>query len=111
MVSFVVSMFITDVAVVAVMIPLVIGLLTTVNAKSGSSDLGRALMMAIMFGSTLGGVCTPAGVSANVITMGFILRNARLNIFFLDWTLMATPIFLVIGLITWWPILKFFPPR
>jgi len=111
MVSFVVSMFITDVAVVAMMIPLVIGLLTTVNAKPGSSDLGRALMMAIMFGSTLGGVCTPAGVSANVITMGFILRNARLKISFLDWTLMATPIFLVIGLITWRLILKFFPPE
>ena len=111
LVSFVVSMFITDVAVVAMMIPLVIGLLTTVSAKPGSSNLGRALMMAIMFGSTLGGVCTPAGVSANIITMGFILKNARLRVSFLDWTVIATPIFLVIGVITWRLILKFFPPE
>ena len=110
-VSFVISMFITDVAVVAMMIPLVLGLLGTVNARPGASNLGRALMMAIMFGSTLGGVSTPAGVSSNIITMGFIGKNAKLGVSFLDWTIIATPVFLVIGLITWWLILKFFPPE
>lgn len=111
LVSFVVSMFITDVAVVAMMIPLVLGLLTTVNARPGASNLGRAMMMAIMFGSTLGGVSTPAGVSSNIITMGFISKNAKLSISFLDWTIIATPIFLAIGLVTWWLILRIFPPE
>ena len=111
LVSFVVSMFITDVAVVAMMIPLVLGLLTTVNAQPGRSNLGRAMMMAIMFGSTLGGVSTPAGVSSNIIAMGFITKNAKLAISFLDWTVIATPIFLVVTLITWWLILRFFPPE
>ncbi len=111
LVSFVVSMFITDVAVVAMMIPLVLGLLTTVNARPGASNLGRAMMMAIMFGSTLGGVSTPAGVSSNIITMGFINKNARLAVSFLDWTIIATPVFLAIALVTWWLILKFFPPE
>jgi len=111
LVSFVVSMFITDVAVVAMMIPLVLGLLNTVNAQPGRSNLGRAMMMAIMFGSTLGGVSTPAGVSSNIIAMGFITKNAKLAISFLDWTIIATPIFLIVALITWWLILKFFPPE
>ncbi len=111
LVSFVISMFITDVAVVAMMIPLVLGLLTTVNAQPGGSNLGRAMMMAIMFGSTLGGVSTPAGVSSNIITMGFINKNAKLDISFLDWTVIATPIFLVIALVVWWLILRIFPPE
>ena len=110
-VSFVVSMFITDVAVVAMMIPVVIGLLKTIEAKPGASNLGRGLMMAIMFGSTLGGICTPAGVSANIIAMAFITKNARLSVGFLDWTLIATPIFLVVGFCAWWLILKMFPPE
>ncbi len=111
LVSFVISMFITDVAVVAMMLPLVIGLLRTVDAKPGFSNLGRALMMAIMFGSTLGGVSTPAGVSSNIIAMGFITKNAKLSVSFLDWTAIATPIFIVIGLVTWWLILRIFPPE
>jgi len=110
-VSFVVSMFITDVAVVAMMIPVVLGLLKTIDTRPGGSNFGKALMMAIMFGSTLGGVGTPAGVSANVITMAFIVKNAKLQVSFLDWTVLATPIFVVIGFITWWAILKIFPPE
>lgn len=110
-VSFIISMFITDVAVVAMMIPLVIGLLSTIDAKPASGNMGRALMMAIMFGSTLGGVCTPAGVSSNIITMAFITKNAKLGISFLDWTRIATPVFVIANFITWWLILKLFPPE
>ena len=109
-VSFVISMFITDVAVVAMMIPLVIGLLSTIDDKQGASNMGRALMMAIMFGATLGGVCTPAGVSSNIITMAFITRNAKLGISFLQWSRIATPVFVAINFVTWWLILKLFPP-
>jgi solute carrier family 13 (sodium-dependent dicarboxylate transporter), member 2/3/5 len=110
-VSFIISMFITDVAVVAMMLPITVGLLKSVDAKPGSSNLGKALMMAIMFGSTLGGICTPSGVAANIITMSFIAKNAKLSLSFLQWTAIATPIFVVIGLFAWWLILKIFPPE
>lgn len=110
LVSFVISMFVTDVAVVAMMLPIVVGLLQSVDAKPGESNLGRGLMMAIMFGSTLGGICTPSGVASNVITMSF-LTKAKIGVSFLDWVAIATPIFLVVGLISWWLILKIFPPE
>ncbi|BCV22838.1 SLC13 family permease [Moorella sp. Hama-1] len=110
LVSFVISMFVTDVAVVAMMLPIVVGLLQSVDAKPGESNLGRGLMMAIMFGSTLGGICTPSGVASNVITMSF-LTKAKVAVSFLDWVAIATPIFLVVGLISWWLILKIFPPE
>jgi len=109
-VAFVLSMFITDVAVVAMMLPVVLGLLEAVQAKPGSSNLGRAMMMAIMFGGTLGGICTPSGVASNVSTMAFLIK-AGINISFLQWTAIATPIFVVIGLVAWWLILKIFPPE
>jgi sodium-dependent dicarboxylate transporter 2/3/5 len=109
-VSFVISMFITDVAVVAMMLPVTLGLLESVNSKPGSSNLGRGLMMAIMFGSSLGGICTPSGVASNVSTMAF-LTKAKISVTFLQWTTIATPIFIVVGLITWWLILKIFPPE
>lgn len=110
-VSFVISMFITDVAVVAMMIPIVLGILETTKAEPGKSNIGKALMMAIMFGSTLGGITTPAGVTSNVVTMSFIAKNAKIGVSFLEWTKIATPIFLVAGLVAWWLILKMFPPE
>lgn len=110
LVSFVISMFITDMAVVAMMIPIVMGVLQSVDAKPGESNLGRGMMMAIMFGSTLGGICTPSGVASNIITMGFITK-AKVGVTFLRWTAIATPIFVVVALIAWWLIMKFFPPE
>ena len=109
--SFFISMFIDDMAVVAMMIPLVLGLLKTVGAKPGSSNFGKAMMMAIIFGTVLGGICTPAGVSSNIIALAFLNKNANMHVSFLYWTVIATPICVVIAAITWWLILRIFPPE
>jgi sodium-dependent dicarboxylate transporter 2/3/5 len=109
--SFIISMFIDDMAVVAMMLPLVLGLLKTIDAQPGSSNFGRALMMAIIFGAVLGGVCTPAGVSSNIMALAFLAKSANTQVGFLYWTLIATPIFVVINLITWFLILWIFPPE
>jgi sodium-dependent dicarboxylate transporter 2/3/5 len=111
LVSFVLSMFITDVAVVAMMLPVTVGLIKSAGCKPGESNFGRALMMAIMFGSTLGGIGTPSGVSANIIAMGFLEKNAGISISFLDWTLLAAPMTFACTLVCWWLILKVFPPE
>jgi sodium-dependent dicarboxylate transporter 2/3/5 len=110
-VSFAISMFISDVAVVAMMLPVTLGLVRTAGCKPGESNFGRAMMMAIMFGSTLGGIATPAGVTANIIAMGFLEKNAGISISFLEWTLIAAPMTLTCNMIAWWVILKVFPPE
>jgi sodium-dependent dicarboxylate transporter 2/3/5 len=109
--SFFISAFIDDMAVIAMMIPLVLGLLKTVDVKPGSSNFGKGMMMAIIFGTVIGGICTPAGVSSNIITLAFLNKNANMHVTFLRWTVLATPICLVIAAITWWLILKIFPPE
>jgi sodium-dependent dicarboxylate transporter 2/3/5 len=111
MVSYVVSMFITDIAVVAMMLPITVGLLRSANIKPGESNFGRAMMMAIMLGSTLGGIATPSGVSANIITMSFLKKDAGITVSFLEWTIIATPISLAITGAAYWLILKLFKPE
>ncbi|MCL6599561.1 MAG: anion permease [Alicyclobacillus macrosporangiidus] len=110
-ISFVISMFITDVAVVAMMLPPAIALLTSSRLEAGRSNIGKALMMAIMFGATEGGACTPAGVSANVATSGLLEKAAHIHIGFLHWVSLATPIYVVLGFVTWWLILRMFRPE
>ncbi len=108
--SFIISMFIDDVAVVAMMLPLVLGLLKTIDAKAGSSNFGKGLMMAIMFGAVLGGLCTPAGVSSNIITLAF-MAQVNVHVSFLYWTLISTPIAAAIAAISGWLIIRMFPPE
>jgi sodium-dependent dicarboxylate transporter 2/3/5 len=110
-VSFVVSMFISDVAVVAMMLPITVGLLRAADIKPGQSNFGRAMMMTIMLGSTIGGMATPSGVTANIITMSFLQKNAHISVSFLDWVLIGGPIALGIGLLAFLLILKMFKPE
>ena len=109
--SFIISMCITDVAVVAMMLPPAVALLRSAHFTPKHSNFGRGLMMAIMFGATQGGACTPAGVSANVATHSILRETAGIQLSFLDWTLMVMPIFVVLGFVSWWLILRIFPPE
>jgi sodium-dependent dicarboxylate transporter 2/3/5 len=108
-VSFLISMFMDDIAVVLMMCPIALELLRAVGARRGDSNFGKALMLALIFGAILGGVATPAGVSANLITLSFLAKNAGQHVSFLYWTAISTPIFVAIAAITWWLILRLFP--
>jgi sodium-dependent dicarboxylate transporter 2/3/5 len=110
-VSFAVSMFVSDVAVVAMMLPITVGLLQSAGTKPGESNFGRGMMMAIMLGSTLGGIATPSGVTANIITMSFLEKNAGIHVSFLDWVIIATPISVAIAVAAYFLILKMFKPE
>jgi sodium-dependent dicarboxylate transporter 2/3/5 len=109
-VSFGISMFMDDIAVVVMMLPTALELLRTVDARKGN-NFGKGLMLALIFGAILGGVATPAGVSANLITLSFLSSNAGRHVSFLYWTAISTPIFMAIAAVTWWLILRLFPPE
>jgi sodium-dependent dicarboxylate transporter 2/3/5 len=110
-VSFAISMFISDVAVVAMMLPVTVGLLRAAHIKPGASNFGRAMMMAIMLGSTLGGMATPSGVTANIITMSFLEKNANISVSFLEWVVIGAPIALTINIAAYFLIMKIFRPE
>lgn len=110
-VPFIISAFITDVAVVALMYPIALSLARSAGAEPGKSNFGLCLMFAITFGGVLGGLCTPSGVPSNIITISFLAKNAKLTISYLQWTMIATPIAVVIGLVSQWLTKKLYPPE
>jgi sodium-dependent dicarboxylate transporter 2/3/5 len=110
-VSFLISMFMDDLAVVLMMSPMALELLRTIGVRRGGSNFGKAVMLALIFGAILGGAATPAGVSANLITLSFLAKNAGQHVSFLYWTAISTPIFMAIAAITWWLIVRLFPPE
>ena len=110
-VAFAISAFITDVAVVALMYPLGLSLAKSAGAEPGKSNFGLCIMFALTFGGVIGGLCTPSGVPSNIITISFLEKNAGLTISFLQWTMIGTPIAIIIGLVSQWLTRKLNPPE
>ena len=65
-----ISMWITDMAVAAMLLPLGVGLLHDAGLPPGESNFGRSLMIATAFGPLIGGIATPAGTAANLVAIG-----------------------------------------
>jgi sodium-dependent dicarboxylate transporter 2/3/5 len=108
-ISAVASMWISNTAATAMMLPIGIGLLSAIK-KAGSSDGGSAtdkgkgfnfdrystaMMLMIAYGASVGGIATPIGTPPNLIGIGMIDSLVGVRIPFLTWMSFALPITVV----------------
>ena len=105
------SMWITDMAVAAIMFPLGVGLLKEAGLKPLQSNFGRALMISCAYGPLIGGISTPAGTGANPVAMRYLHQLAQVDISFLTWMSLGLPATLMMIPIGWLILLKIFPPE
>jgi sodium-dependent dicarboxylate transporter 2/3/5 len=105
------SMWITDMAVAAVMLPLGLGVLKDAGLKPLESNFGRVLMISCAFGPLIGGIATPAGTAANLIALSYLEEIAGLSISFGQWMLLGVPAALLMIPMGWWLLLRVFPPE
>ena len=105
------SMWITDMAVAALLLPLGVGVLRDANLKPRESNFGRALMIACAFGPLIGGIGTPAGTGANLAAVGYLRELAGLDISFLRWMAYGVPAAVLMIPIAWRLLLRAFPPE
>ena len=91
------SMFVSNTATAAMMLTFLAPVFRSLPEK----ERGRtALALAIPIGSNIGGIATPIGTPPNGIALG-ALKDAGVNIGFLDWIVMTFPLMIVILLIAW----------
>lgn len=86
-----ISMWVTDMAVAAMLLPLGITILQAADAKPLQSNFGRALMIGIVWGCLFGGVGTPAGCGTNVVAMGYLQSLAGITVTFPQWMIVGVP--------------------
>ncbi len=103
------SAWITDMAVAAMLMPIGVGILRDAGAKPLKSNFGRALMIACAWGPLMGGVATPAGCGPNPLTIGFLKDLAGIDFSFTDWMLLGFPATLMMIPIGWFILIKMFP--
>ena len=91
------SMFVSNTATAAMMLTFLAPVFRALPEK----ERGRiALALAIPIGSNIGGIATPIGTPPNGIALG-ALKDAGVNIGFLDWIVLTFPLMIVILLIAW----------
>ena len=105
------SMWITDMAVAAVMLPLGVGVLKDAGLKPLESNYGRALMISCAYGPLIGGIATPAGTAANLIALSYLEEIAGLSISFGQWMALGVPAAVLMIPVGWWLLMRLFPPE
>ncbi|MCB9570210.1 MAG: DASS family sodium-coupled anion symporter [Myxococcales bacterium] len=118
-VSFVGSMWISNTATTAMLLPVAIGLIAAIDRFVPRDQeeihekirrFGSGMVLAIAYASSLGGLATPIGTAPNVITLDLLERQAGIRLDFFEWMSFALPVGLVclVGLLVW--IQARFPP-
>ena len=105
------SMWITDMAVAAMLMPLGVGVLRDARLEPLRSNFGRALMIACAYGPLIGGIATPAGTGANPIAIGYLRELADLDVSFVQWMTLGVPAAALMLPLGWRLLLAVFPPE
>ena len=111
MVSALLSTFLADIPVVAMMLPVAVLLLKKNGCVKGTSNFGKAVMLGLPIACLIGGVGTPAGSAMNMLTIGLLQDTAKVHISFFEWMAIGMPMVLILTPVAWWAVIKVFPPE
>ncbi len=106
-----ISMWISNTATTAMMLPLALGILTHTEVKVGESKFGTALMLGIAYAASIGGIGTIIGTPPNGIAVSILEKSGLPKISFLDWMKFGIPYVLIVLPCAWYLLIKFFPPE
>lgn len=106
-----ISMWVTDVAVAAMLTPLAVALLKEIDAKPLQSNFGRALLMGCAWGALFGGIGTPVGCGPNVVAMAMLREMTGYVLTFPAWMVIGVPTALLLAIVGWLILIKLYPPE
>ncbi len=109
------SMWISNTATAAMMLPLGLGVLSLMGTAPGRSHYSSAMMLGIAWAASIGGVGTIIGSPPNGIALGILDstiggHSGYQHITFLDWMKFGVPYVVMFLPVAWWVILRLHPP-
>lgn len=105
------SMWITNMAVAAMLLPLGVSILEEEGCLRLKSNFGKALMIACVWGPLIGGIGTPAGAGPNPIAIGFLKEMAGVDLSFTQWMMYGIPAVILLLPIGWLLLRIMFKPE
>ncbi len=96
------SMWMSNVATTAVMIPIALGVLSTTPQLATRPRAQTNIILLIAFSASVGGLGTPVGTPPNIIAIGFLRQLAGASVSFVDWMKLGVPLVVVLmGFLLW----------
>lgn len=105
------SMWISNTATTAMLLPLGIGIISQGESKAGESNFGRAIMLGIAWAASIGGIGTIIGTPPNGICVSILGASGIKQFNFIEWMKIGVPIVILFIPIAWIVLLKVFPPE
>lgn len=110
-VGMILSMWITNTAVAAMLMPLGVAILKEEGVTPMKSKFGKSLMIACAWGPIIGGIMAPSGAGPNPLAIGFLRQMAGVDLTFLGWMAYGVPAGVLILFPTWLVLMLFFKPE
>ncbi|MFW6040898.1 MAG: SLC13 family permease [Thermoplasmatota archaeon] len=105
------SMWISNTASTAIMLPIGIGMIKKINDNPKDSNVGKAMVIGIAFAANIGGMGTPVGTPAIPITIAFLDSMADIGVTFLGWMVRAVPLVIILVPIAWKLLTTIYEPK
>ena len=112
------SMFVTDAGVVAMMLPIGLSLIAYIRSVGGQgkvpvgrSNLGNFIVIGTLYASIAGGMATIMGSPPNIVSASLLERLTGETISFFQWMWIGVPVFSVMIVIFYFILRFFFPPE
>ena len=106
------SMWISNTATSVMMLPIGVAIIKQLQDNPNTEEnenqiFGKALMLAIAYGASIGGVATLIGTPPNLVLAGVILDTYGYEITFIQWLKFGLPISLILLFICWKYLTRF----
>jgi sodium-dependent dicarboxylate transporter 2/3/5 len=105
-----ISMWISNSAAAAIVMPIAVVILVKNRVAIGRSNFGKASVLAVGFGATIGGIGTIVGSTPNVIAAKF-LNTAGTSFGFYEWFIRGFPFMLALMIVAWIVLITLFKPE
>lgn len=98
------SMWISNTATAVMMLPIGMAVVSQLSAESsqgGANSFGKALMLAIAYSASIGGMATLVGTPPNLVLAGAIDEIYGIELSFFQWMIFGLPISLCLLAVCW----------
>jgi sodium-dependent dicarboxylate transporter 2/3/5 len=105
----VMSFFMSEHAVAAMTFPIILEIVTALRLRREASNYGRALFLAMAWGTTIGGVATLLGGARAPLALGILREVSGQSYSFTEWAAANLPLTLLLFAVGWIVLRLFFP--
>lgn len=95
------SMWVSNTATSVMMLPIGLSVAAMVDNEGENSPFTKALLLAIAYSASIGGLATLIGTPPNALLAAFLSENYRMEVGFAQWMMVGLPMSTLMLLVAW----------